>query len=359
MRDASNDLQKSTIVSHLLGQSTLKMMTGGRLLRGAVIVAVLVTGGIAARHILAMERAIPKAEHGHSGEQKDGGHETGDHDGHAHGAEKMMVKLSPTQLESARLAIEPAAGGVIRETLILNGIIQPNEEEVSAVLPRFGGVVRAINKRLGEAVRKGEVVATIESNESLTQYDIVAPIGGTVIERKGVLGEYADKDKRLMVIADLSTLWIDFRVYQQDFPKLKLGQKVEISLAQNGGPKKAEISYISPIGMTDTQSMLARAVVENSDSGFRPGLYVTGRVLIGEQMVPVAVRQSAIQYINGKPVIFVEGKDGFEGREVEFGLKDDEMVEIIFGVVAGDKVVTGNSFVLKAELGKGEASHEH
>ena len=46
-------------------------------------------------------------------------------------------------------------------------------------------------------------------------------------------------------------------------------------------------------------------------------------------------------------------------REVEFGLKDDTLIEVIFGIVSGERVVTGNSFVLKAELGKGEAAHEH
>ena len=160
-----------------------------------------------------------------------------------------------------------------------------------------------------------------------------------------------------MVIADLTTLWVDFRVYQQDFPKLKLGQSVEITLGDVR--KTGPISYISPIGMTDTQSMLARAVVDNKDGAFRPGLFVVGRALLAEQEVPVAIKHSAIQSIDGKPVVFVEGKEGFEAREVEFGLKDDDVIEVIFGVVAGDKVVTGNSFVLKAELGKAEATHQH
>ena len=327
--------------------------------QGMAIIAVLVAGGFAAQYIAAIERKKPTAAHGHGhgpGE-KDKGH--GAHDGHDHGPEKKVVKLKPAQLKNAGLTIEPATAGTIRETLVLNGIIQPNEEQVVAVLPRFGGIVRAVTKRLGESVKQGEVVAKIESNESLTQYQLTAPIAGTVIERKGVLGEYVDKDKRLMVIADLTSLWIDYRVYQTDFARLKLGQKVETRLAQNGTPKLAAISYISPIGMTDTQSMLARVVIENKDGSFRPGLYVTGRVLLGEQKVAVAVKQSAVQYIAGKPVVFVETKEGFEAREVEFGLKDDDMAEIIFGVVAGDKVVTGNSFVLKAEIGKGEATHEH
>lgn len=333
---------------------------GGRVASALAIVGILVAGGLAAHSILAIERAVPTSAHGHGDSHGHGEKDArGGHAGHDHGSEKLLVKLSPAQLKNAQLTIEPAASGVIRETLQLNGVIQPNEEQLVAVLPRFGGVVRAVTKRLGDSVTNGEIVARIESNESLTQYEVMAPISGTVIERKGALGEYADRDKRLMVIADLSTLWVDLRVYQQDFEKLALGQKVEIRLARNRAPKKTEISYISPIGIADTQSLLARAVVDNKDASFRPGLYVTGRVQVSEQAVMVAVKQSAVQHVNGKPIVFVEGKDGFEGREVEIGFKDDEMVEILFGVVPGEKVVTGNSFVLKAEIGKGEATHEH
>jgi len=339
-----------------MSEATSPASSPNKWLTGIAIVAVLAVGGLAGAHIMSIERAVPKSAHGHSEGEK-GAHGHGGDD-HEHG-EKLLVKLNPKQLQSANLTIEAAAEGVIREVLVLNGIILPNEEKLVAVLPRFGGIVRSLLKRIGESAKQGEIVARIESNESLTQYDVVAPIGGTVIERKSTLGEYADKDRRLMVIADLSTLWVDFRVYQQDFPKLQLGQKVTIRQSHNGAPKTSEISYISPIGQSDTQSMLARAVIDNTDGTFRPGLYVTGRVEVSEQNVPVAIKQSAIQYINSKPVVFVEGKEGFEGREVELGFKDDEMIEILFGVVAGEKVVTGNSFVLRAEIGKGEATHEH
>ena len=352
MREASKDPAEPTDASPGRTAVSASPRTS-RFVQALAVLAVLLIGGTGAKYIMAIERQKPAAAHGHG----PGGKEK--HEGHDHGPEKKIVKLTPVQIKNAGLTIEPAAAGTIKETLLLNGIIQPNEEQVVAVLPRFGGIVRSVSKRLGENVKQGEVVAKIESNESLTQYQITAPISGRVIERKGVLGEYADKDKRLMVIADLSSLWVDYRVYQSDFARLKLGQIVETRLAENGGPRTAPISYISPIGMTDTQSMLARVVIENKDGSFRPGLYVTGRALLGEQKVAVAVKLNAIQYIAGKPVVFVESKDGFEARDVEFGLKDDDSVEIIFGVIAGEKVVTGNSFVLKAEIGKGEATHEH
>ena len=362
----------------------------GRLSRGVAIIGVLAAGVIAGAAILAYEREVPGTAQAHddSGEKKkDGGHahEAGEkkdagghahegeaaadhkHDeaegGNAHGDEEeghgKAVKFTAKQRENAKLVIETAGPAAIKQTLILNGIIQPNEEKTVAVLPRFGGIVRNMGKRLGDSVKKGEVVARIESNESLTQYEIQAPMDGTVIERSGTLGEFAATDKRLMAISDLSTVWVDLRVYSQDFSKLKVGQKVDVALPGHDEVHSASISYLSPIGVTDTQSMLARAVVENGDGGFLPGLFVTGHVLLSEQPAAVAVKQSALQYIDGKPVVFIEDEDGFEKRDIALGVKDDTMIEIVSGVAAGDKVVVGNSFILKAELGKGEAEHVH
>lgn len=343
----------------------------GRLSRGVVIIAILAAGAMAGAGILAYEPSVPKADaHEHGGEKEAGhshdekGHDHGKAgDAHAHGDEDeghgKAIKLTDKQRENAKLEIEVAGPAAIKQTLPLNGIIQPNEEKTVAVLPRFGGIVRSVTKRLGDGVKKGDVVARIESNESLTQYDIQAPMDGTVIERNGTLGEFAATDKRLMSISDLSTVWVDLRVYSQDFSKLKVGQQVDIALPGHDEPHSATISYLSPIGVTDTQSMLARAVVDNGDGGFLPGLFVTGSVLVAESAVAVAVKETAVQHIDGKPVVFVEDEDGFEKREVTLGARDAAMVEIVSGVAAGDKVVTGNSFILKAELGKGEAEHVH
>jgi cobalt-zinc-cadmium efflux system membrane fusion protein len=352
----------------------------GRLSRGVVVLGVLAAGAIAGIAIMSYERKLPVAQaHDDGGEKEEAGHVHGEeaaghkHDDakgghdeakgdHAHDDEEghgKAIKLTAKQRENAKLVIETAGPAAIKQTLALNGIIQPNEEKTVAVLPRFGGIVRSVTKRLGDGVKKGEVVARIESNESLTQYDIQAPMDGTVIERNGTLGEFAATDKRLMAISDLSTVWVDLRVYSQDFSKLKLGQAVDIDLPGHDEPHSATISYLSPIGVTDTQSMLARAVVENDDGGFLPGLFITGHVLVSETAAAVAVKQTAVQYIEDKPVVFVEDEDGFEKREVKIGVKDDAMIEILAGVSAGDKVVVGNSFILKAELGKGEAEHVH
>lgn len=354
--------------------------------RGSAIVAVLAFGVIAGGAILSYERpATAHDGHNHGAgeghddkddghahepaggddhkhgadEAKDHSHAKGDDPAHDEGDHRKTIQLTAEQRDNAKLTVETAGAGMIKQSLTVNGIILPNEEKTVAVLPRFGGVVRAVTKRLGEPVKKGEVVARIESNESLTQYEILAPINGVVIERNGTLGEFASTDKRLMVISDLSDVWVDLRIYSQDFNKLKVGQGVDIDLPGHDEPHTAKISYLSPIGMTDTQSMLARAVVDNADGGFLPGLFVTGHVVISERPAQVAVKETSVQYIDNKAVVFVETDGGFETRQVELGLKDETMIEVVSGVAAGDKVVTGNSFLLKAELGKGEAEHVH
>lgn len=100
--------------------------------------------------------------------------------------------------------------------------------------------------------------------------------------------------------------------------------------------------------------MVARAVLQNPDGLLRPGLFVTAELRIEEINVPVAVRPAAIQSLDEKAVVFVTEGAAFEARKVELGTRDDNYVEVVSGLDAGDRYVAGNSFLLKAELGKGQ-----
>jgi cobalt-zinc-cadmium efflux system membrane fusion protein len=104
------------------------------------------------------------------------------------------------------------------------------------VTPRFPGVVREIKKRIGDQVEKGELLAKIESNQSLTVYEMRAPIAGTVIDRQISLGEYASEQKPAFTVADISTVWVDLSVYRRDLPRVKLGDTVLIDIGDGGKP---------------------------------------------------------------------------------------------------------------------------
>jgi cobalt-zinc-cadmium efflux system membrane fusion protein len=278
--------------------------------------------------------------------------------GHAH-AEEGAVQMSDSKVAAAGIEILTAAPGTLRNSIILNGILQPNQEALVQVTPRFPGVVREIRKRIGDTVEKGELLAKIESNQSLSVYEMRAPISGTVIDRQISLGEYASEQKPAFIVADISTVWVDLSVYRRDLPRVRIGDTVQIDVGDGGAPIEAQLSYVSPVGSSDTQSALVRAVVANEGMRLRTGLFVSARLVLSAKQVPVAVKGTALQTVENKNVVFVRNGEKFEAREVEIGDRDFENVEIVFGLMDGDRYAAKNSFVVKAELGKSEASHDH
>jgi len=263
------------------------------------------------------------------------------------------VVLSDAKVAAAGIELATASPGVLKDSLLLNGMVQPNQESLVQVTPRFPGIVREVRKRIGDRVEKGDVLAVVESNQSLTSYELKAVIAGTVIDRQTTLGEYASEQKPAFVIADLSTVWVDFSVYRRDLGRVHAGDRVLIDPADGGAAVEARISYLSPVGSSDTQSALARAVVANSELRLRPGLFITGRLTLTAKPVGVAVKSSALQTLENRNVVFVRNGDKFEARDVELGERDSELVEIIFGVLEGDVYAARNSFIVKSELAKG------
>ena len=273
--------------------------------------------------------------------------------------ESDSIALSDAKVDAAGIELAKASAGVLRASLPLNGIVQPNQESLVQVTPRFPGIVRDVRKRIGDVVQKGDVLAIVESNQSLTPYELKAALAGTVIDRQTTLGEYVSEQKPAFVIADLSTVWVDFSVYQRDLKRVSIGDEVLIDPADGGQPIEAKISYLSPVGSSDTQSAVARAMVSNREERLRPGLFITGRLTLSAKKVDVAVKSSALQTVENRTVVFVRNGEIFEARDVEIGNRDKELVEITFGVVDGEMYAARNSFIVKAEMAKGSAEHEH
>lgn len=319
----------------------------GMIMAGAIILGI---SALAGYWMLRASTSKPQAGvAGHGG----GGHGT-DEKGHDEGT----ATLTDKQIATAGIELVPVGPGTIRESLRLNGVVQPNQEAMTQVTPRFPGVVREVRKRLGEMVKPGDILAVVESNQSLTSYEIKAPIAGTIIERNASLGEYVSEQKPAFVIADLSTVWIDFAVYRREFARVQVGHAVLLDMDDGTPPLETRIAYVSPIGAADTQTGLARTVVR-ADPRVRPGLFMSGRLILGSKQVDLAVKQSALQTIDGKTVVFVRNGNKFESRQIELGARDGDLVEVLFGLFPGDVYAARNSFIIKAEIAKGSATHEH
>ena len=291
-----------------------------------------------------------EAKRSEGGEQGEGGH--GEEE---HGAQH--VKLTPEQIKAADLGLAQAGAAEIHETLPLYGVIAPNAERVLQVTARYPGAIHSVNKRVGDSVRRGEALATVESNESLQSYRVLAPLDGVVTARDANPGEQTG-EKALFTVADLSTVWVELSVFPRDVAKIRLGQTVRVKSADTGLSAEGKVVYVAPFGSSTNQTLKARVQLDNRERKWPPGLYVTADVMLATTSVPLAVASEGLQTIEERTVVFVNADEGFQPRPVELGRSDGELTEVLAGLEPGETYVTRNSFILKAELGKGEAAHE-
>ncbi len=269
------------------------------------------------------------------------------------------LKIMPALLKAAHIETTVAKDALLKKQLKVVGKITPNRDTLAPVYPRYSGIIKLLGKSLGEKVSKGEVLVTIESNESLQNYNILAPINGTVIQKYATTGELAKGDKPIYEIANLDNVWADLTLYRKDAALVRQGMEVVVT-GDEGKPQTAStISYISPLGIEDSQTALARTILPNTGGVWMPGMYVNAAIIIKELTVPVAVPYSALQRIFNQDVVFVQQGDFFEAVPVVLGEHDEQWVEIKSGLEPGQRYVSKNSFFLKAELGKDSAGHEH
>lgn len=327
-----------------------------------VIIPLLILTGFLASRILHLEPGAASGGHEH-----EHGDSHAEHEGHDHG-KPDHVELTAEAFKNSGIVVEEAGPAQLPLVLRLQGKIAPDEDHTAHLMARFPGIVKSVHKRLGDKVVPGDTLAVIESNESLRPYEIKAMLGGTVIKKEIAPGEFVSDKESLFIISNLEHAWVDLTVHRSDFPKLKKGQPVTVDLglgnadseaAAAAQPLTGTLDWLSPFGSEDTQTMLARVIATNKEGLLRPGLFVTAEVTTATVEAPVTVKPSAIQILDDKPVVFVQQGDRFDITPVVLGVKTKAAVEIKSGLKAGELYASTNSFVLKAELLKAEASHEH
>jgi membrane fusion protein, heavy metal efflux system len=195
--------------------------------------------------------------------------------------------------------------------------------------------------------------------ETLRRQELRAPIAGRVAERRVELGSLVGREgqeSELFVIADLSVVWADLSVSPSDLSAIHEGQK--ISLTGRGESSPATIMFVSPLLDKETRAARVVASVDNAARKWWPGSFVTAEIPTDETPAAIVVPKTALQTIKGDTAVFVRAANGFEARKVSVGRQDSRLVEVTEGLAAGERVATANTFVLKAELGKAEASHD-
>jgi membrane fusion protein, heavy metal efflux system len=197
-----------------------------------------------------------------------------------------------------------------------------------------------------------------QSEATLRRQEVRSPISGHVVERKVELGVAVGRDQletELFVIADLARVWVELAVSPDDVPLVSMGATVSVAARAGTERTEGKVVFISP--MLDRDTRLARVVAEidNTDSVWRPGSFVTAAIEFEQRPVPLAVPVSAIQTMEAGPIVFVRTPEGFAARQVRFGQTDDRTAEVVSGLREGETIAVSNTFLLKAEMLKGSA----
>jgi cobalt-zinc-cadmium efflux system membrane fusion protein len=271
--------------------------------------------------------------------------------------------LPPDTAQASGVRTEIAGPHIIRSTIPLRGKVLPSEHRIAHIIPRFSGIVREGRKHIGDPVQKGEVLAIIESNQSLQPFEVRSQIAGTVINGHLIVGEFVPENQWVYIVADLSEVWADFFVPVSHRSQLKLGQPLSLRSssgdAESSATVTATISYIAPYVDEKTQTVLVRAVVPNNNQQLLPGMFLTGELIVGETSAPIAIKKNALQRWRENQAVFIKVGETYEVRPVTLGESDEEWVVVTSGLSAGASYVTENSFLIKADILKAGASHDH
>lgn len=285
-----------------------------------------------------------------------------DHSEDEHGAEEApeQVHIADEAAQMSGIVVAEANAGAIEETLALTGRIALQPSARADVQAPYPGSVRAVLANIGDQVRRGQVLARVESAESLQTYAIVSPIDGVVLERIVNIGDVT-RDAALFIVGDLGRVQAELNVAARDISKVAAGQSAVITGLDGANVVQARIASVLPTADPHSQTLTARAPLTLSGQAlYRPGMAVRGMVVLSQQEVAIAVPRDAVQMFEGATVVFVRvAAETYEARAVVTGRAGRDLIEIVEGLAAGEAYVSENAFLVKAEIGKGSASHDH
>lgn len=193
---------------------------------------------------------------------------------------------------------------------------------------------------------------------------IRAPFDGRVVDRKVTPGALVEALQPLATVANLSSVWVFLQAYEKDLALLHDGLPVTIRTeAYPQESFKGRIDFVGSSLDPATRTVRLRATVDNRSERLKPGMFVKAHVDVprpaAEAQATLVVPQSALQTLEGRTTLFVQGEPGvFERRFVEVGHSFEGFTEVLAGVKAGDVVVTEGSFVVKSEFAKASLQEE-
>lgn len=239
---------------------------------------------------------------------------------------------------------------------------QLKNSTIASISQNGEGLVTSAKQRLMLfGVKESQIAELEKAGKPTIRLPIYTPLSGIVIEKMVQQGQYVNTGDALFNIADLSTVWVEVEVYENEFPNIHIGQQVEIrSQSFPGKPFIGRISFIYPFLDPKTRTVKARVEMRNPGMKLKPDMFVNAiiKVPLGSAIVlPV----TAVMDSGKRQTVWVESSPGlFEPREVQVGQRTDDKIQILSGIKPGDKVAVSGSYLIDSESQlKGGGGQDH
>lgn len=235
-------------------------------------------------------------------------------------------------------------------------LVSAQRELIEAARPG-GRLLDAARQKLRLwGLTEGQVAEFERRNEPSTAVSILAPAGGTVIERAVVEGAYVAEGARLFSLADLSTVWVQAAAYAEDLPWIRPGQTAEFTTkAAPGVTFTGRVDFVAPVLDAGTRSARVRVAAPNPDGRLKPGMYATVviRAGAGGGELPLAIPATAPLVTGTRAVVYVADPavpGRFEGREISLGPRAGDWYVVAAGLGEGERVVARGAFKIDSSI---------
>ncbi|AUD78822.1 secretion protein HlyD [Kangiella profundi] len=267
------------------------------------------------------------------------------------------TQIADKVADAMGIETEIAGPATLHQTIEVYGVLKWPPGAQRQLKARFDGEVRKVHVELGARVEKGQTLLTIESNESLSPYSIRSPLSGVVTGLFASEGEQAN-EQTLIEVTATDSLIAELAVFPSDRTKVKLNAPVELSVNSLSTPIKSVIDSSLPQTRSD-QAKVYRVKVDNTELGLSEGQFVTAQIEVNTLEVQLAVKRTGLQAFRDFTVVYAKVGEQYEVRMLELGEQDAEWIEVLGGLEPGTEYVTENSFIIKADIEKSGASHDH
>jgi cobalt-zinc-cadmium efflux system membrane fusion protein len=267
--------------------------------------------------------------------------------------------FSAQAAKAAALTTDNVRPATVGDVIDMAGRVEITPEGRAEVRAWYPGRILMLNGELGQAVRKGHPLARVESSYSLQTYTITSPINGVIVEKAANVGGVAG-EQPLFVVADPTDLHAEFFVYPRDAERIRVGQPVEVRTLAGDRRVQAQVEAVLPTADLASQTLIAHVRLPGDGGGaYRPGMGVEGAFTVGARQVPLAVRTKALQRFRDFTVVFAKVGDTYEVRMLELGAQTPEWTEVLSGIDPGTEYVVDGAFLIRADIEKSGASHDH